>query len=120
MEKTVTIPLEEYLHLVEFKKNIKDGKCVRVVGGYWDKNPNFSETIFFYNVNEAIEEIAEENKRFVTYYNNNVFKEKFYRTKYDFVKLKYEYEKLKYKNEKLKKEIEEHKNKSWFERIFNK
>ena len=120
MEKTVTIPLEEYLHLVEFKKNIKEGKCVAVIDGYWGKNPDFLGNILFYNVNEAIEEIAEVNKRFVTYYNQNVFKEKLYRTRYDFVKLKSEYEKLKYDYEKLKKEYEHQKNKSLFERIFNK
>lgn len=120
MEKTVTIPLVEYLHLVEFKKNIKKGKCVRVVGGYRDENPNFSEAIIFYNVNEAIEEIAEINKHLVTNYNQKVFKEEFQRTRYDFVKLKCEYEKLKYDHEKLKKEYEHQKNKSLFERIFNK
>ena len=58
MEKTITIPLAEYLHLVEFKKNIKEGKCVRVVDGYFIN-------ICFYNPNEAVEEIADENKCFV-------------------------------------------------------
>ena len=120
MEKTVTITLEEYLHLVEFKKNIKEGKCVGVVDGHWGKNPDFWGNVIFYNVNEAIEEIAEINKHIVTNYNQNVFKEKFHRIKCDFVKLKCEYEKLKYDYEKLKKEYEKQKNKSLFERIFNK
>jgi len=113
MERTITIPLEEYLHLVEFKKNIKEGKCVGVVDGHWGENPDFWGNILFYNVNEAIEEIAEINKHILTNYNQNVFKEKLYKTE---IRL----EKLKYENEELKEEIEHQKNKSWFERIFNK
>ena len=113
MEKTVTIPLEEYLHLVEFKKNIQEGKCVGVVDGYWGKNPDFWGNIIFYNVNEAIEELAEINKHIVTNYNQNVFKEKLYRTEIILEELKKEYE-------ELKKEYEHQKNKSLFERIFNK
>ena len=68
----------------------------------------------------SIEEIAERNKHIVTYYNQSVFKEKFHRTEHNFVKLKCEYEELKYDYEKLKKEYEHQKNKSLFERIFNK
>ena len=120
MEKTVTITLEEYLHLVEFKKNIKEGKCVGVVDGYWGKNQDFLGNVIFYNINEAIEEIAEINKHLVTNYNQKVLQDESHRARYDFVKLKCEYEKLKYDYEKLKEEIEHQKNKSMFERIFNK
>ena len=113
MEKTVTIPLEEYLHLVEFKKNIKEGKCVAVVDGYWGKNPDFWGNVIFYNVNEAIEEIAKINKHIVTNYNQNVFKERLYQTEIRLEELKKEYK-------ELKKGYERQKNRSLFERIFNK
>ena len=120
MEKTVAITLEEYLHLVEFKKNIKEGKCVVVINGYLGRNPDLVGNIIFYNVNEAIEEIAEINKHIVTNYNQSELREKLENTEIRLYKTEIRLEKLKYENKELKEEIEHQKNKNLFERIFNK
>ena len=120
MEKTVTMQLEEHLHLVDFKKSIKEGKCVAVVNGYLGRNSDLVGNIIFYNVNEAIEEIAEINKNIVTNYNQSELREKLENAEIRLYKTEIRLEKLKYENEELKEEIEHQKNKSWVERIFNK
>ena len=61
MERTVTIPLKEYNELLEFKKNIQEGKvlCLEYNAGY---NYPF-EYIRFYTENEALEKMASSCKR---------------------------------------------------------
>ena len=58
MEKgTVTISLEEYFSLIEFKKAITEDKCISFYDSVWQKN------ITFYNPSESLLEIKHINEQ---------------------------------------------------------
>ena len=58
MEKgTVTISLEEYFSLIEFKKAITEGKCISFYDSDCQKN------VTFYNPSDALLEIKQVNDK---------------------------------------------------------